>query len=193
MSKRLSSDEIIEMLAAYALRSLSPEEAGEVRRELKAMTQDQRNMLIDYQSVVGLLGTLILPVSPPEFLEDVIMDKIAEEAEGLTEKNLFSFVGIEEGEWQQLFDGIRMKVLNEDLAAGKRTALLEFKAGSILPRHRHLGREEVYGLQGYCTLNGQRLQAGDYLLAESGSIHEEVVFEVDCRIIAVLPDIEFLV
>ena len=193
MRKRLSTNEILEVLAAYALRAISPDEADDVERELATMTSEELNLLSDYESVVGLLGYVVTPVEPPASLESTIMTKISEEVSTVQDSSLFSFVGTEDGAWHKLFDGISVKFLSEDLKNKTRTALLDMKAGSVLPRHLHKGREEVYCLEGYCTLNGQHVQKGDYLIAESGSIHEAVVFEVDCRIIAVLPEIEFLV
>ena len=121
MSKHLSSDEILEMLSAYALRSLSSVEADDVRREVDAMTTDERNLLNDYEAVVGMLGYIVNSVDPPDFLESTIMEKISKEVAGNNKSELFSYVGANEGAWQQLFDGISIKLLGVDKAAGTRT------------------------------------------------------------------------
>ncbi|MGH1364120.1 MAG: cupin domain-containing protein [Calditrichia bacterium] len=189
--KNLSLDEIRDMLAAYAMRSLDSSEEDELKSALNKLNPNELLLLEDYEELIGLLGEFVSPQVPPPSIKLSLMAKI--EAELAAEKLKESFhhrPGTEE-DWQPVFPGIRMRVLSENRIQKTRTVLLDFRAGSTLPQHVHKGREEVFVLYGTCTLNNQYLQQGDYLVAEPGSVHQSVTFDVDCRILAIIPEIEF--
>lgn len=69
--------------------------------------------------------------------------------------------------------GIRTKRLNLDEVNRVATSLVRMAAGARYPAHRHAGREECYVLEGEVRFSGHTLVAGDYQVAEAGSVHPE--------------------
>ena len=50
--------------------------------------------------------------------------------------------------WAPLRPGIEIRVLQESADGSERIALLRYRPGATVPRHRHLGDEHVYVLEG---------------------------------------------
>ena len=67
--------------------------------------------------------------------------------------------------------GVSVKLLRRDVSSGAVTVLLRFDAGGRFPAHRHPAGEEVYVVEGAVRIGKDRLQQGDYLYAEPGSVH----------------------
>ena len=62
--------------------------------------------------------------------------------------------------------GIEYKLIARDPERGTRTQLVRFAAGARYPRHRHVGTEEIFLLEGTVEVNGVLLRAGDYCRSE---------------------------
>jgi quercetin dioxygenase-like cupin family protein len=79
------------------------------------------------------------------------------------------------GDWFDTpFAGIRGRVLAVDRATQMATLLLRAQPGAVYPSHHHHGAEECYVVRGSILIDGQRLQAGDFHHADSGSDHGEI-------------------
>lgn len=68
------------------------------------------------------------------------------------------------------FPGVENKVLYED-ASGKRTILTRMEPGARLPRHRHVGLEQTFILQGSLVDEDGACTAGNFVWRRAGSIH----------------------
>lgn len=79
------------------------------------------------------------------------------------------------GQYTQLADGIEVRPLRVDMAAGTHTSLVRLAPGAALPEHGHGAEEECLVLEGAVLCDGQRHSAGDYMLAPAGSQHREMV------------------
>lgn len=77
---------------------------------------------------------------------------------------------LEEGDWQQMLPGVRVKRLPGE----HRATLLELAPGARLPIHRHHEDEECVVLRGEAQLGDTIVRPGDYHLARSGSRHGTV-------------------
>ncbi|MBI3654724.1 MAG: cupin domain-containing protein [Acidobacteria bacterium] len=78
----------------------------------------------------------------------------------------------DEGDYQQVSEGIFAKVLFENQRAGTTTYLVKFMPGAKTPLHRHTGLEECTVVEGDFQVDGKDLRAGDYHCAMPGSVHE---------------------
>lgn len=76
-----------------------------------------------------------------------------------------------EGEWQPLLPGIRVKTLHRDPVAGTQTTLWRLEPGARVPPHPHTKDEECLLLEGSLVQDGIEYFPGDYLLAEAGLHH----------------------
>ncbi|HMV63509.1 MAG TPA: cupin domain-containing protein [Rhodocyclaceae bacterium] len=82
----------------------------------------------------------------------------------------FINVRIEDGEWESLVPGVRVK----RLCQRQRAVLLDLQPGAIIPFHRHHEDEECVVLRGEAELGGITVREGDYHLASAGSRHGAV-------------------
>lgn len=74
-------------------------------------------------------------------------------------------------DWQPSpFPGVWNKVLYED-ASGRRTILTRMEPGARLPRHRHVGLEQTFILEGSLVDEDGECTAGNYVWRRPGSIH----------------------
>jgi quercetin dioxygenase-like cupin family protein len=97
-------------------------------------------------------------------------------------------------QWQPLvekgvnYEGIYVKTLRFDENAQRSpTILLKFEAGATYPYHNHPAGEEIYVLEGSCTIEGATLQAGDYLYTPPQYKHS-VKSETGCVLFFIIPE-----
>jgi quercetin dioxygenase-like cupin family protein len=82
----------------------------------------------------------------------------------------FIHVRFEDGEWENLVPGVRVK----RLAGNHRGVLLDLQPGTVIPFHRHHQDEECVVLRGEVQLGDMTVRAGDYHVATAGSRHGAV-------------------
>jgi len=76
------------------------------------------------------------------------------------------------GEWRSVgLPGIEVKRLAADPERRTATMLVRMAPGSKYPAHRHGGVEECLVLSGDLVVGDRPMRAGDYQLAEKGSVH----------------------
>ncbi|WP_025762057.1 dimethylsulfonioproprionate lyase family protein [Dyadobacter tibetensis] len=97
-------------------------------------------------------------------------------------------------EWQPLvekginYDGIFVKSLLYDDKKGRSTTiLLKFEPGAVYPYHNHPGGEEIYVIEGSCTLEGARLDSGNYLYTPPNFKHS-VTSKNGCILLFIIPE-----
>jgi len=71
--------------------------------------------------------------------------------------------------WTERRPGVHWKVLFEDGAA--RTVLVRYAPGAVIPRHRHLGDEQIFVLEGSVTDDTGTCSAGNYARRPPGCVH----------------------
>ncbi len=88
--------------------------------------------------------------------------------------------------WQQLGPGFGVRVLHTNEKTGHFTILIRAQAGSVLPRHQHIGAAEIYVLSGK-GVHPQTgpFKAGDYIFEREGAIHDPVQFSEECDMLMV--------
>ncbi len=71
--------------------------------------------------------------------------------------------------WQEHRPGVRVKVLWEE--GERRAVLMRYEAGASIPRHRHLGDEQIFVLEGSVTDDTGTCTAGNYARRPPGCVH----------------------
>ena len=87
--------------------------------------------------------------------------------------------------WRPAFEGVDLAPLN--MADGRGSFLLRFKAGSVCPMHDHPGGEEIYVVSGRGRLNELAIAAGDFILTPPGESHA-LHAETDVLIHVITPE-----
>lgn len=96
-----------------------------------------------------------------------------------------TFIKAMEGTWREIAPGVTAKVLSFDLVSRRATTLLRFAPGTRYAPHRHTETEELYVLQGGCSIAGREMAVGDYHRAESGTEHYDTSTDEGCLLLVV--------
>lgn len=111
---------------------------------------------------------LIPELAPTEAVRNrmlaTVMQRIAMPAMQVTRKN--------QGEWRDLFPGVSIKILREDLNEDSQTTLWRLQPGASVPKHQHSQNEECLVLEGSIVHAGTEYFVGDYLLSPTGMPHD---------------------
>jgi quercetin dioxygenase-like cupin family protein len=182
----VSREKLKELAVEIAQGAASADERGEFDALLTEADQESRHEVAQLLDLAALLA-LPLAQQPPAGLKAKILAK----ATGLrvaAAPSLVSFVrGNDPSGWVQLpVPGASLKVLSVDRERGYAVVVGKLEAGSRYPAHTHLGSEEVYVVSGDLTIQGTRLEAGDFHHAEAGSRHDINYSETGCVVIVVL-------
>ncbi len=71
--------------------------------------------------------------------------------------------------WQERRPGIHWKVLWEE--GDRKAVLMRYAPGTTIPRHRHLGDEQIFVLDGSVTDDTGTCTSGNYARRPPGCIH----------------------
>lgn len=179
-------EKITEQAAMYALGMLSQSEARAFEESLKAGPNDRARELAAFDAVVMALALGAPEQAPPKSARNRLLLTIAGEAETAEIPVVQPSPGVnpdflnikkDEGQWDQIAEGVFVKTLFVNSTMGSVTSLVKLSPGSRLPRHRHSGIEESIVIEGDCCVNGEILRSGDYRRALEGSIDSEVTTE----------------
>lgn len=158
----------IEILAAeYALGTLDQEKRTEVAH---AATGDRalRDAIETWEHRFALLEVTSPLETPPADLWNRVAERVEmDEPTGLRSHTVYA----DEGTWNEVLPGARVKLLMADEEAGTRSYLMRLAPGVQLPSHQHVRMEECMMLEGDLTIGSLSLQAGDYHAILPGAAH----------------------
>lgn len=158
------------LAAEYVLGSLEGDERARFEAHLREGC-DECAREVDAQQRVLTAATPAGPRPSPELRERVL---VMAEAPRLP-------IDLAAYAWDEPVPGVKMATLREDPARGLRLVLAWGKPGARVPRHRHLGDEDILVLQGALRDHRAVYRAGDICRSRTGSIHtEEVMPGEDC-------------
>jgi len=179
MTDRLAAHEMTDVAALYALGSLSQHEARSFEAHLAEGCDICQAELESFEQTVRAVAFSAAEAEPParvraELLATVSKSVPEKSVESVPVASLGQFVSIlaSEGKWRELGEGVLLKNLHVDRTTGIATSLVRMLPGAALPCHQHIGVEQVFVLEGDCSIAGQTLMPGDFHRAEAGSIHE---------------------
>ncbi len=107
------------------------------------------------------------------------------EAEAARHGQGLAFIKAAEGVWKEIAPGVAAKALSFDMVSRRATALLRFAPGTRYPPHRHTEMEELYVLQGGCSIAGREMAVGDYHRAAAGTEHCETSTAEGCVLLVI--------
>lgn len=99
--------------------------------------------------------------------------------------NNLTFIKASEGTWRDIAPGVTAKVLSFNPALRRTTTLLRFAPCTSYAPHRHTDTEELYVLQGGCSIAGHAMTPGDYHRAEAGTEHYDTSTEEGCLLLVI--------
>ncbi len=82
-------------------------------------------------------------------------------------------------DWQQMGEGVGIKVLRVSEETGQWTALIRMAAGSTFAAHKHLGAADGMVLEGCLEYRVGTAPAGSYLFEPLGAVHEATTCSTD--------------
>jgi len=101
--------------------------------------------------------------------------------------NSYSFLLNSSEGWEDTdIPGFRTKILSRGPHPGCEVMLIALAPGAKVPDHDHTGTEEIYMLSGHLHTEGQVMGPGDFLRAEAGTHHHEVVSPDGCMALLIL-------
>ncbi len=71
--------------------------------------------------------------------------------------------------WQERRTGVHWKILWKD--GDRQTVLVRYDPGSTVPRHRHLGEEQIFVIEGSVSDDTGTCQAGEFARRPPGCVH----------------------
>ena len=96
-----------------------------------------------------------------------------------------TFIRASEGTWRGIAPGVIAKLLAFDPVSRRTTTLLRFEPGTSYAPHRHTAVEELYVLEGGCSIAGHEMAVGDYHRAEAGTEHHNTSTDDGCLLLVI--------
>jgi anti-sigma factor ChrR (cupin superfamily) len=181
-----------EQAALYVLGALEPDEARAVEAALAADATLAAEVQA-FEQVVADLALSADEAEPPTGLREKLLERITLEAEPQAKAAPrtpdLSTISLrkEEGKWRQLAPRVLSKVLYADARTGLVTSLIKLEPGGYLPRHRHLGVEQMFIVEGECRINDEIFRPGDFRMRPADTEDVELTTEHGATILLVAP------
>jgi quercetin dioxygenase-like cupin family protein len=169
----------LEMATLYALQVLPASEISVFEDHLPTCAECQREIetLRPIINSFAFWPTELL--RPPTSLWKRLSQRISVDESG-TEPVSAPDTKPAEPEWEKVTDGVFCKLLSMDAETSRVAMLVRLAPGADYPSHRHAGFEELHLLYGELRIDERKLQAGDFIRAETGSIDHRVWSEAGC-------------
>ena len=81
------------------------------------------------------------------------------------------FVDVAGLPWIERRAGVFWKFLWEDPDGRHKAILMRYEPGAVIPRHRHIGDEQIYVLEGSVSDDAGTCRAGNYARRPPGCVH----------------------
>ncbi|MBL9174229.1 MAG: cupin domain-containing protein [Verrucomicrobiales bacterium] len=193
----MNCTQLQELAAAYALGALEAPEAA----HLEAMAASDPEIRMEVDAFLAVTASLLrdLPaVPPPPRVRDRVLARIRElprqqpptapipQVPSFSEG--FRFLRPASGEWSEgLHPGTRLQVLASNVRRNYMMLYIELDPGAVYPSHEHSGAEELFVVKGDLVTEGRHLQAGDFVHADPGTHHHDLVSPSGCQAILITP------
>lgn len=171
-----------ELAPLYSLGALDEQEARQFEAHLNAGCAECAAEVRSFDPVLVSLAACPTEVAPPPAVRARLLDllhaaaPIASSPAGTRAMAAPEMLQIRahEGEWQELAPGVTRKFLFTDTQRGTTTSLIKLRPGAQIPTHHHSGVEECLIVAGDMCSGDDVFNAGDYVCAPAGSVHEQL-------------------
>lgn len=176
-----------ELAAAQALGALDGADAVKLEAWC-ARNPDAQSEVASFHEVVAALALgLPAPIQPPPELRAKVLERVRQQFQETPVEAApvvphgFQWVLKDDAGWQTTpLPGFRVKPLSVSRDMGYRVVLVELAPGTRFPEHDHDSSEELFILTGHLHTEGRILGPGDFLHAEPGTHHRELVSPDGC-------------
>jgi anti-sigma factor ChrR (cupin superfamily) len=183
----MNCTELLELAAAHALGALPPADAARLEAAL-ANDRAARAELAGFRDAAAALAAAVTaPGQPPAGLRAKILDQAARtpraRASGAAPATAggFRFVLNDDPGWVPgRVPGMKVKPLSVSRDMGYQVLLAELAPGTGFPEHDHTSSEELFIVSGHLQTEGRLMGPGDFLHAEPGTHHHELVSPDGC-------------
>ena len=172
-----------ELVAAYAIRALSPGAAPMVEAHLRTCAHCRRE-LETLRPVVDRFAAWPADVLRPA---GSLQERLAQRIAGETGEAPLAPPAPEwsEPDWDEVAPGIFVKLLANDDVNHRISMLVRLLPGVEYPPHSHAGVEELHLLDGELWIDERKLCPGDYNLGKPGGSDKRVWSETGCTCVLV--------
>lgn len=189
------TEETRERAALYALGQLTIEDALAFERHLAEGCEVCLAEVTAFEEVYAQIALTAPAAAPSPQVRERIISQLGQTQEPRAAKSSVPDEGsaqtltvfAEEGEWQELSEGVFIKKLYTDERKGTVTTLFKMLPGAHAQPHKHLGVEECFVLEGDFHVGDLVLGRGDYHMAEEGSIHQDLYSEKGNLLLIISP------
>lgn len=186
---------VLALLPDIALKLLDGEECRLVEVHLAACPACATSAQ-EIRDEMAVLTEVFAEEAPPPALWTKVERRVAEERQRVEAEAREStrralptgslLVRAASGGWRPTsVTGIRCRVLHEDPAQDRRTALYQMDPGTVYPAHVHGGVEECYVLSGDLSHGELEMGPGDYQRVETASRHQRQATRDGCLLLIV--------
>jgi len=172
------TQEHLDLVSLFALRSLSPREMASVEAQISSC-EDCRQEIETLRPIVrSFVGWPTDVLRPAESLWVQLAKRIANE--GGTQPFVPPLHAPVKPEWEEAAPGIHVKILASNADNNSVSMLVRLDPGTDYPGHRHAGIEELHLLHGILKVDDRTLYPGDFIHSEVGSVDHRVWSETGC-------------
>lgn len=162
----------------YLQGELTLSEMEELERAAASHPEEAAS-IIAYSKLLDTVATELDDVVPA--IADNVRDRVLSIADS---KPISQVVRANGGQWVESgVPGIQFKMLFQDADTKKMTVLARIGAGGRMPAHRHQGLEECLVLEGSLWTDGVLLHAGDYIVTQDQTVHEDTWSETGALVL----------
>ncbi len=184
----MSGRDLEELAALDAVGILDQPSQDAYLERLARASEAERRAIAEIYDAAASLPAGLTPIDPPPALRERILARVtAVLAPAPTLLPATFSMRASERAWQATpVPGVEVTTLYRDAERNAVTLLLRMAAGSVYPAHHHSGAEECYVISGDVTITGERLTAGDFHHASTGSHHGSVATEHGAEVLLVV-------
>ena len=172
-----------EMVAAYAVRALSPGALPAVEAHVASCPHCQRELEALRPVMEAFVCWPTDVLRPAASLQERLAQRIAQETDG--KPVLAQHTDWREPAWEEVAPGISCKLLATDKETHRVSMLVRLAPGVDYPPHTHAGVEELHLLDGELWIDDRKLVPGDYNRAEAGTGDKRVWSETGCTCVLI--------
>ena len=103
----------------------------------------------------------------------------------MTDHPTSQYVDVNAVPWQEARPGVHWKILWEDPTRTHRAIIVRYEPGATIPRHRHVGDEQIYVLEGSVSDDTGTCTAGNYTRRPPGCVHT-VISKTGALVLAIM-------
>jgi anti-sigma factor ChrR (cupin superfamily) len=168
--------------AAYLSGHLTEEEAAAFERSLATASAEERQAFAAMQDAAA---GVVMAATPRRKAPAAARAAILAQVAAPEEEPVFTY-HMQNGDWETVWPGARIKRLFTTSEGVLRSFLLELDPGNEVPDHPHAGYEECMVIRGDLVNDGVTLGPGEYVRARPGPVHHGLYTVGGCLCMIVL-------